>query len=31
VRSRAIDVAGNLERKHRLRGRARNFVVVRVR
>jgi hypothetical protein len=31
VRSRAIDAAGNLERKQRLRGRARNFVTVRVR
>jgi hypothetical protein len=30
VRSRAIDAAGNLERKQRLRGRARNFVTVRV-
>jgi hypothetical protein len=31
VRSRAIDAAGNVERKQRLRGRARNFVTVRVR
>jgi hypothetical protein len=31
VRSRAIDVAGNVEHKPRLRGRARQFVVVRVR
>jgi hypothetical protein len=31
VRSRAIDAAGNVERKHRLHGRERNFVVVRVR
>jgi hypothetical protein len=31
IRCRAIDAAGNVERKHRLSGRARNFVVVRVR
>jgi hypothetical protein len=31
VRSRAIDAAGNVERKQRLGGRARNFVTVRVR
>jgi hypothetical protein len=31
VRSRAIDAAGNVEHKHRLHGRARNFVVVAVR
>jgi hypothetical protein len=31
VRSRAIDAAGNVERKHRLHGHARNFVTVRVR
>jgi hypothetical protein len=30
VRSRAIDAAGNVERKQRLRGRLRNFVTVRV-
>jgi hypothetical protein len=31
VRSRAIDAAGNVERKHRLRGRDRNFVTLRLR
>jgi hypothetical protein len=31
VRSRAIDAAGNVEHKPRLRGRARQFVVVRLR
>jgi hypothetical protein len=31
VRSRAIDAAGNVEHKHRLRGRLRNFVTVTVR
>jgi hypothetical protein len=31
VRSRAIDAAGNVERKQRLEGRLRNFVTVRVR
>ncbi len=30
VRSRAIDAAGNVERKRRLRGRARNFIALRV-
>jgi hypothetical protein len=28
VRSRAIDAAGNIERKRRLNGRARNFVTL---
>ena len=31
VRSRAIDAAGNLERKQRRRGRLRNFVTVKLR
>jgi hypothetical protein len=30
VRSRAIDLAGNVERKQRLTGRLRNFVTVRL-